>query len=219
MFTKIIDSIVLFIGKIHWPTKRQLSVADQDKIRLMLVDNYFIVLTRRNNHLSTYFTGIASFLVNRKWGFWSHAVMNLEDELTEDADFRIVSMNAPIELMARERALIEATGAGTQVAPFEKVFDVHAAVLMKPKSMSLDDWTGVLDSAKAQLGKPYDTLFNIADDKKLSCVELVRVILQSRQNYERDFANFEASIRKYKNLSPQMFYDCPDFEVVFEARV
>jgi hypothetical protein len=105
------------------------------------------------------------------------------------------------------------------VSPFEKVFDVHGVSLLKPKCMSLGEWTTALDIAKNQIGKPYDSLFNLADDQALSCVELVRVILQSRPNYAEEFKNFEAMITKYKNLSPQMYYDCGDFEVVFEARV
>lgn len=219
MFKKLVSAVVLFIGKIHWGTKRQLSAADQDKIRSMLVDNYFIILTRRDNHLSTYFTSLASLFVSGKWSYWSHALMNLEDELQADKDFRIVSMDQTINTTVRERELIEATGEGVHITPFEQVFDVHGAVLLKPKCMTLAEWTGALDVAKAQLGKPYDTLFNIADDKALSCVELVRVILQSRPKYDEEFKNFESLIKKNKNLSPQMYYDCGDFEVVFEARV
>jgi hypothetical protein len=37
-------------------------------------------------------------------------------------------------------------------------------------------------------------------------------------DYQENFANFEKMIKERKNLTPQMFYDCPDFEVVYEVR-
>ena len=37
-------------------------------------------------------------------------------------------------------------------------------------------------------------------------------------DYYTNFANFEKLIAERKNLTPQMFYECPDFEVVFEIR-
>jgi hypothetical protein len=38
-------------------------------------------------------------------------------------------------------------------------------------------------------------------------------------DYEVRFRRFEDLIQKRKNLTPQMFYECDDFEVVFEVRV
>lgn len=216
ILNSIIEKVVLFIGKIHWAPSQEISTEDQEKIRALLKDNYYIILTHRNNHLSTYFTALADLFLMGKFSYWAHALMNLEDEVTSSKDFRLVKMGANL---TGGRELIEATGSGTHTTPFEQVFDVHGVVLLKPKRMALEEWTGVLDVAKAQMGKPYDSLFNIADDSALSCVELVRVILQSRPNYAEEFKNFEAMIAKYKNLSPQMYYDCGDFSVVFEARV
>jgi len=205
------SKVVTAIGKVEWMSKSRISASDTDKIRDLLTSNYFIILTRRRNHLSTYFTNLADFVLSGRWGYWSHALMNLEDEVKRDSDFKIVPLS--------KTALIEATSAGVHKTPFEQVFDVHSAVLMKPKLMPLDHWTLILDRGKEQLGKPYDTLFNIADANSLSCVELVRYILQGEPNYEINFANFEALIKKSKNLSPQMIFDCGDFEVVFETRV
>ena len=199
----LISKVVLFIGTVHWKAKKVLTTEEQVKIRNMLIDNYFIILTRRRNHLSTFFINLADFLITRKWGFWSHALMNLEDTVNTVTDFR----------------LMEATAVGVHYSLFETVFDVQNTVLMKPKSMSIDKWTTVLDRARVDLGKPYDTLFNIADAKALSCVELVRNILQGEPDYATDFANFEAMIVKYKELSPQMIYDCGDFDVVYSAGV
>lgn len=198
-FAGIIKRVVLFIGSIHWNAKEILTSEQQDKIRKLLVDNYFIILTRRRNHLSTFCINFVDLILTGKWGFWAHALMNLEDKVDSDADFR----------------LMEATAIGVHYSSFEEVFNVQDAVLLKPKKMNLEQWTSILDKAKEQLGKPYDTLFNIADSNALSCVELVRTILQGQKNYENDFANFEALIKKYKNLSPQMIFDCGDFDIIY----
>lgn len=219
MFKSFIEWVILTIGKIHWPSSTYISVDEQAKIREMLVNDYYVILTYRKNHLSTFFVGLSHFILTGKWGRWSHALMNTEDAVKFDKDFRIVSMTRPLVLSHNERALVEAIGTGTQVTPFEKVFDVHAAALLVPKGVTIDEWRGLVDTMRAQLGKPYDTLFNIADENSLSCVELVRMVLRRLPDYETRFASFEALIKKHKNLTPQMFYDCSDFEKVYEVRV
>lgn len=212
----IIDPLLRLIGKIHWPSKNYLSQAVLDEIKPQLADNYFVILTYRKNHLSSSFIGLASFLLTGRWAKWSHSLINLEDTVENLADFRIV----PLDKKVNTRGLLfEAVGDGSGFSPFEKVFDVHAVALLKPKHMTLDDWRSVMDKAKEQVGKRYDTLFDLADDSELSCVELVRTILMDLPDYHEKFAAFEALIQKRGNLTPSMYYECGDFEVVYEARV
>src|SRR5690606_9716802 len=142
LWTAFADWVVITIGEIRWKYKKGLTVAELSEIRNLLTPNYYIILTRRNNHLSTFFVGLASWVVSGKWSYWAHALMNLEDEVKSDNDFR----------------LIEATGAGTHYSTFEDVFKVHGVVLLKPKNMSIEYWTAVMDKATQQLGKPYDSL-------------------------------------------------------------
>lgn len=202
LYDKVIAFFILGIGKIHWKASNTLTEAQQDQIRSLLIPQYYIILTHRNNHLSTFFVGLANFMLTGKWGYWAHALMNLEDEAKDDKDFR----------------LVEAVGTGVAFSSFAEVFDVHGAVLLRPKNMSADQWTAVMDKAKSEVGKPYDTLFDLKSDQALSCVELVRTALMAEPDYEKNFANFEALIKKRKNLSPQMFYECDDFEIAYEVR-
>lgn len=199
---ELIEKVVLWIGNIHWKFTDGLTGKELDEIEKRLIPDYYIILTRRKNHLSTYFIMLSYILLKGKFGYYSHALMNLEDEVTEEKDFR----------------LIEATGKGVHYSTFAEVFDCHSVALLKPKNMSLEEWTEVMDKARTELGKPYDTLFDLKTDKELSCVELVRVALQALPDYETRFANFEKMIKTKNNLHPQMFYDCDDFEVVFEVR-
>jgi hypothetical protein len=199
---KLRKSLTLFLGKIHWKQKGGLTQEDKENIIKLLTPDYYIILTRRNNHLSTYLISFLYFLMTGKFGYYSHALMNLENEVTEEKDFR----------------LIEATGIGVHYTPFDQVFNCHSVALLKPKGLTLTEWTEIMDKARTELGKPYDTLFDLKSDKELSCVELVRISLQALPDYNTKFANFEKLIKKYKNLHPQMFRDCSDFEVVYEIK-
>lgn len=202
LWKSFVNWVVITIGKIHWGYKDGLTESELQKVREYLTPHYYVILTHRKNHLSTFFVGLASWLVSGKWSYWAHALMNLENDVGSDDDFR----------------LVEATGAGVHYSPFDLVFMVHGVVLLKPKNMSADRWTAVMDKARTEIGKPYDSLFDLTSDKALSCVELVRTALMAEPDYETNFANFERMIKENKNLTPQMFYDCPDFEIVYEVR-
>jgi hypothetical protein len=206
----IVDKIKNFgatlIGIINWE-EGQYSVtpSEIEQIKKMLAANYYIILTRHNHHLSTFFIDLAHFGLTKgkKWGFYAHALMNLEgDDPQTGDDFR----------------LMEATGVGVHYSTLDAVFCCDSVALLKPKSMTIDKWTEVLDRLKQQEGKAYDTLFDLKDNSKESCVELVRTALMAEPNYAVDFANFERMISVAGNLDPQMLYECPDFEVVYEVR-
>ena len=205
IFSYIVDKISTSIGKIYWTSKKVMTTEELDVVRKKLKKDYYIILRRHNGYLSTYAIAFAHWVLTLgKKGYYSHALMNLEDTVKQDADYRF----------------IEATGKGVHYSDFTEAFNsqTSSVALLKPKCMTLAKWTKVMDKAKTELGKPYDTLFDLSNDQSLSCVELVRSALQGLPDYETDFANFEAMIKKYKNLDPQMFYECDDFEIVWESR-
>jgi hypothetical protein len=191
-----------FVGKVTWHLKDGLTEKDKAELYKLLADDYYIILTRRRNHLSTYFTSLGNFLLTGKFGFWTHTLMNLEDEVDSKDDFR----------------LIEAVSAGVQYSHFDDVFNVNAVALLKPKRVSLEQWTAAMDASKEFLGRRYDTLFDLANENKMSCVEVVRAALMRIPGYHALFTNFEARVSKKKNLTPQMYRDSDDFEVVYEVR-
>lgn len=199
---KFLSPFVIAVGKVHWGFKGGITADELEALKKALASNYFIILTRRKNHLSTFFVGLAGLVLSGKWGYWAHALMNCEDTVLNDGQFR----------------LVEATGTGTHYSPVDLVFQVHSVSLLKPKSMTLERWTAVLDRLKSDIGKPYDTLFDLQQDKKLSCVELVRNALMAEPNYEMDFADFERLIKKTNKLSPDMFANCTDFEEVYSVK-
>ena len=203
MLNKIKTFLVKLIGKIHWKQTHAITDDDRAEIRKQLTSHYYLIVTRRSNHLSTFAICFMNWWLTGKWGFYSHILMNTENDVVDDSDFR----------------LVEAIGTGVTYSSFWKVFGkVDAVGLIKPKNLSIDEWTNVLDKARTEIGKPYDTLFDLTNDKSLSCVELVRVALSNEPNYKTDFANFEKMIRHNGNLTPQMFVDCEDFEVIWHVK-
>ena len=84
--------------------------------------------------------------------------------------------------------------------------------------MSIEEWTAALDRAKTYLGVPYDNLFDMKNSLEINCAELVRLALQATPDYDTKFAAFEALLARKKKLTPDMFANCPDFEVVWAVK-
>ena len=202
-FGWLINGFSTLVGKINWKQRHPITAEDRQMIMEMLKHDYYIITTRHSNHLSLYAISLAGFIGTGKWSTYGHVCMNMENTVETKDDFR----------------LVEAVGVGSKYSTFDEVFDeCDGVALLKPKSMQAEHWTSVLDKAKTEVGKPYDTLFDLANDKAVSCVELVRDALQGEPDYATDFANFDKMIAKINNLTPQMFRDCSDFEVVYEVR-
>lgn len=165
--------------------------------------DYYIIATKRYNYFSTFMINFGHWFLTGRWGYYSHVLMNLEDEVKTDDDYRF----------------IEATGAGTHYSTFDEVFSiVDAVALIKPKNITLEEWTAALDRAKTYLGTPYDNLLDLKNSLEINCVELIHLALQGIPEYEVKFAEFEKMISKYKKLTPSMFIECPDFEVIWVAK-
>ena len=59
LFRKIADWVVIGIGNIHWGYRNGLSDDELTHIKSLLTKDYYIILTHRDNHLSTFFVGLA----------------------------------------------------------------------------------------------------------------------------------------------------------------
>lgn len=210
-YVKVLNSL----SNIHWTKIKakltggpgyNLTNENHERLKELLAKDYYIILTRRKSYLSTYMIGIGSLITTGKYSKWSHVLMNMEgDDPVADEDF----------------ILVEATGNGVHPSSFMEVFNCDWVALLKPKHVSLSEFTKQLDAMLIrEQGKPYDNLFDLADDSHLSCVELVRLALMGAiPNYHEKFAQFEKKICKKKGvLTPQMFADCEDFEIVLEIR-
>lgn len=203
MFERTRAFIVQLIGKINWNVgEYKVTPEEHAHMRSLLEKNYYIVLTRHDGHLSTFSVNLAHWVLTGRWGYYTHALMNLEGAVKNDSDFR----------------LIEANGVGVHYSNFKDVFSCDSIALLKPKSMDIELWSYVLDKVQTHVGKPYDSLFDLTQDQRFSCVSLIRNALMAYPNYEINFANFEDMVKRANNVDPNMLYNCPDFEVVWETR-
>lgn len=180
----------------------KLTESDHDKLRELLKHNYYVILTRRKCHFTTYVIALTSKIETGTPSHYTHALMNVEDS-ENHIDFQI----------------IEATGSGVHWSTFMEVFDCDSVVLMKPRGVLKEQWSLAMAMAKEEIGDEYDLLFDINDGSKVSCVEMVFQAIKKITNYESKFPNLLALIKEKKNeLTPQMLYDCEDMDVVFEIR-
>lgn len=213
MFKKLWEWFVLgFISSVKWDylvailnngKYWSLTEAELENIRATLKKDHFIILTRRKTHLTTYLIGMFGLFVSGRFGYWAHALMNVEgDDIDSDSDYR----------------LQEATGKGVHFSEFMQVFDCDSAVLMIPKGVTKEEWTIVMGVVIDEIGLSYDPYFNLTDSSKVACVEMILVGIKKLANYETRFPKFLKLIAEEKNLTPDMFYNSGEFKVILEYR-
>jgi hypothetical protein len=192
----------LFNHGLYWKLKEE----DHSLLREKLAGGYYLILVGGHPTLSGILIKLATFIKTRKWPVYTHILMNVDacEIANESQHFK----------------LVEAVGVyGVRYASFMQVFDCDNVALLRPKGYTDELWEQALMNVKEDIGKPYDALFDLLDDSEMSCVELVRDALKKdNREYEKLFPEFEKSIAEKKNLTPQMYRDCPEFEVVLEIR-
>ena len=181
------------------------SLTDEDLafLRKAIADDYYVIATRRKTHLTTYLIALGSFLTTGRFSHYNHVLMNLEDDkATADIDFK----------------LMEATGSGVHWSTFMEVFDCDSVALLRPKNITPHEWDEAVDAMKHQLGKPYDNGIDFSQSERESCVQMVNESLKGMDDYDQKFPELIAAIKKYGRVTPQQYYNCHDFEVVWEVR-
>jgi hypothetical protein len=181
-----------------------LTEEDWNVLKLALADSYYIILTRRKTHLSTYLVCFMTFVKTLKWPQYTHALMNLD--LVSDPE------------QYERFKLMEATGSGVHFSRFEDVFNCDYVCLLQPRKIDPLEWESVMRGLASQLGKPYDMVFDLKDDSRVSCVEMCLDALRDNPNYKDDCHFLENMVHKVGNLTPQMFRECDDFDVILEIK-
>lgn len=201
-FYKFYHLVASIPSKVHFKRKKFMSQKDREHLANILAKGYYIILTGNNYALSSKLIRFITLLKTGKWKRYSHVLMNVDNiENPEDV---------------RKFKFMEATAVGVHYSSFNEVFDCDYVCVLTPKNIDNQEWTRIIDKAVEQNHKPYDDLFQLSDSTHISCVELVRNALMANNSYEEEFQNLEKMILKEGNLLPQMFRDCPDFEVVYE---
>jgi hypothetical protein len=191
-----------------------LKPRDREFARTLMEQGFYLWVTRRETHLTTYLIGLADYYLKlMAWhceitksrvkptrGFYAHAFINVDGD-----------------------QIIEAVSKGVSLSYFDEAFDVDAAAALVPANIPAEEWAvlgpQVAAEAQRQIGKLYDSVFKIDDEAEVSCIELVRLALKKVvPEYQTRFAHFEETLQTYKNITPQMLYDSESFVVVWEVR-
>ena len=190
----------LFNHGVYWKLREE----DHNELRRKLSSGYYVILTAGHPALSGPAVKLATRIKNGYWPTFTHALMNVDNEDDPLASHRF--------------KLVESIERGVTYNTFMRVFDCDVVALLRPKGFTEEQWERALERAKADVGKPYDTLFDLVDDTKMSCVELVRDALKgsfdTEEQYKEHFKHFESMIEENDgDLIPEMYYRCEDFEV------
>jgi hypothetical protein len=210
---KLLHKSTKFLSGIEWKGLRalfndgiyfDLKETDHEILREKLAGSYYIILTNRKCHLTSWLIGCLTFLKTKKWPSYSHVLMNCDLELD--------SKNW------RNFKLIEATNSGVHYSTFMEVFDCDSVCLLEPTNITNEEWNAIIDALMIQNGYQYDDLFDLSDKTHVSCVELVLNALKASPNYNTNFNEFDCMINKVGNLTPQMYLDCKDFKKKIEIK-
>jgi len=190
----------LFNHGIYW----KLTEADHNELRRKLGSGFYVILTAGHPSLSGIGVKMASLLTGRGWPVFTHVLLNVDNE--DDP------------LRSHEFQLVESIQQGVVYSTFMKVFDCDIVALLRPRGFTEDEWEKALERAKDNVGKGYDTLFDLIDNTEMSCVELVRDALigsfDNFEDYKKRFFHFESMIEANNGeLIPEMFFKCRDFHV------
>ena len=190
--------------KIKWGDAQDFSPEEQAELAKKLASGYYIILTGSRHHLSSVIVSLLSWIKTGKWAKYSHVLINC-DNITDPTDIKSFKF-------------IEATSTGVHYSTFDQVFgkDCDYACLLTPKNVDNEEWTRIIDGLLKENGKPYDDLFDLVDQTRSSCVEVVLNALKAA-DYAEDFPHLEELIKEKGNLVPQMYRDCEDFDVSFEG--
>lgn len=222
MFQKIIEFISFnIISPFNWTRIKflltgrafDLTPEDREHARTLMEGGVYLWVSRRQTHLTSYLISFGDFALEvllwfrcgcktkrPRFGYWSHAFINANGD-----------------------QLVEAVAKGVREVYFDEVFDCDSAAALVPAFITPNEWVEVSklvrDQALKDIGKKYDAVFNIEDDSKVSCIELMRSALKKVvPDYDVKFRDFENIIKKYKNVTPQMLFDSKSFVVVWEVR-
>lgn len=211
MIKKIWAIFISNFGQIKWECLTEffygsyfsLTPYDHQDIIDTLEKGNYVILTRRNSHMSTYLCNLAHWKLTGRWGYYSHACINVE---------------AATDNLFDSVKILESIGSGVRVSSFMQVFDCDAVCILRPKLPENLDWESAVEAGLKKLGSKYDNFFNLDDSCELSCVEIVLYCIKDLANYEKIFHGLMAMIGLQKNLTPDMYLESGSFEVVLEIK-
>lgn len=204
VFEPLADYVFLkLVNNINWKWARKIiigqynSLTFEDKTiaeKIIIENEYLICLTRQSSYLTTILISLATYIVSRKKTYYTHA------------------------LMFERGTAFEATAIGTHLSAASHIIECDGIVFLRPTGMTQEFWVMMLEEARRNLDRPYDSLFDLSNDREISCIEYVYDSMKTIPGYMSRWPTFMGMVEKQGNITPQMLLDSGDFEIVLEIR-
>lgn len=182
--------------------KEPVYLTPMDRIEIMdkLRNGNYMIAVKDPYSLSGFFVRFSHWFLTGHKAHYTHVLLNLEDD---GEDFKFV----------------EATSSGVHTSDFHEVFK-HAqnVALLKPKYYTSNEFDECIKHANDLVGKKYDFGYNVNDESKMSCVEVVLSCLKKLPFYSDRMRCLEFLMKYERNLTPDMYVEVPDIEVVLEIK-
>lgn len=220
--TNIITKFIVFvqnkiISRVSWVglryfftgTEYYLTDEDKEKAADLLKSGNYIILTWRGTHLTSYLISLAHFLL----GLFRFIKSKFKGPKPKWAKVAHVGLSVYPQV-GKYIKIAEFISKGGVISSFENVFNCDRAVLLRVKGWTQFDFEDCVQEALRNIERKlaYDNFFNLSDDSKMSCVELVWDALKESPRYS-ELKDLCRLIDEYGNLDPQMILDCEDFEI------
>lgn len=192
-----------YIKSLIWGRIYELKDDEKNFIYSRLKNSSYVILTRRDTHLTTYFVSLCNYFMTGKFGYWGHACMNVEGD----------KVGSP-----RDIVILESIASGVKISGFDEVFDCDSCALLIPKYVGEDEWEAAVETAKKYVSRGYDLCGEFGTDEEVNCVELVLLAIKSVPNHRELFAGVFNLIEKHGTLTPDMFVMSGAFNVYYEFR-
>lgn len=182
--------------------KKPTYLTPSDRIEIMdrLRKNNYIIATFDPYSLSGLFVRFSHWFLTGHKANYTHVLLNLEDS---GEDFKFV----------------EATSGGVHTSTFYDVFK-HAqhVALLRPKYYTQDLFDDCVQEAVRLVGKDYDFNYKLDDESKMSCVEVVLHVIKQLPFYNDQLRCLLFLMKYERQLTPDMYVEVPDMEVVWEVK-
>lgn len=202
------EKIMTFFAHVRWEwliriykNPSYISLSDKEEIKKLIQEENYIFLTFDPYSFSGMFVIFGTLVKTGRIPEYTHALINLDLDPEDEYEF------------------VEATSLGVNPSSFEYALGKAKKVcILRFKNYQTNVIKLGVEHVRKNIGKGYDFGFNLSDSSKMTCVELVWDLIKTFPDYEEKCKFLKFLIEYEGQLTPQMFRDCPDLEVVLEIK-
>jgi hypothetical protein len=106
-------------------------------------------------------------------GYFGHSAIWFGDDISKRRYLHSVKIYNQILAKTARKSMVEALRSGVQVSSLEEFADGEVYAIIRIKDLSNEQKAHMIESARHQIGKPYDFNFDIESSEAITCTELI----------------------------------------------